>query len=125
LVVPGSEILDRLVRHFTLIPLEQAELAGPARNFRVLGAPGTLGIITPVSHHFCSQCNRIRVTATGVAKGCLFAESRIDLKPALQSASSLLLSRDLKLLVETKPVRHNMSTDECHHQAFSMASIGG
>jgi GTP 3',8-cyclase len=125
LVVSGSEILARLEQQFTLIPLEQAEMAGPARNFRIPGAPGALGVITPVSHHFCSECNRIRVTATGLAKGCLFSESRVDLKPSLLSDSDLLLARALGAIVDNKPVRHQMSPEECHHQAFSMASIGG
>lgn len=125
LVVPGSEILERLSQHFTLIPLEQAEMAGPARNFRILGASGTLGVITPVSHHFCSECNRIRVTASGLAKGCLFDGSQTDLKPSLRSGSTLHLARALGAIVDTKPVRHQMSQEECHHQAFSMSSIGG
>lgn len=125
LVVPGAEILDRLAEHFTLIPAEQAEMAGPARNFLIPGAPGALGVITPVSHHFCSECNRIRVTASGLAKGCLFSESQADLKPSLRSDSDLLLARSLRAIVESKPVCHQMSTQECHHQAFSMASIGG
>jgi cyclic pyranopterin phosphate synthase len=125
MVVPGSEILARLTRHFTLIPQEQAELAGPARNFRIPGAPGTLGVITPVSQHFCSECNRIRVTASGLAKGCLFSDSQVDLKPSLLSGSRLLLARALGAIVAAKPLCHQMSTEECHHQAFSMSSIGG
>lgn len=125
LVVPGAEILARLAQQFTLIPLEQAEMAGPARNFRIPGAPGTLGVITPVSHHFCSECNRIRVTSAGLAKGCLFSESLVDLKPTLSSGSSLFLARALAGIVDTKPLCHQMSPQECHHQAFSMASIGG
>jgi len=91
----------------------------------ILGAPGTLGVITPVSHHFCSACNRIRVTASGLAKGCLFAESQFDLKPSLRTGSNLLLARALGAIVDSKPVSHQMSMEECHHQAFSMSSIGG
>jgi len=125
LVVSGTEILARLEKQFTLIPAEHAEMAGPARNFRIPGAPGALGVITPVSHHFCSECNRIRVTATGLAKGCLFSESQVDLKPSLLSNSDLLLAQALGSIVDTKPVRHQMSPEECHHQAFSMSSIGG
>jgi cyclic pyranopterin phosphate synthase len=125
LVVSGEEILARLGEQFTLIPTEQAEMAGPARNFLIPGAPGALGVITPVSHHFCSECNRIRVTATGLAKGCLFSDSQVDLKPSLLSDSSLLLARALGAIVDTKPARHQMSPEECHHQAFSMSSIGG
>jgi cyclic pyranopterin phosphate synthase len=125
LVVSGAEILSRLSRQFTLIPAEQAEMAGPARNFHIPGAPGALGVITPVSRHFCSECNRIRVTASGLAKGCLFSESQSDLKPSLRSGSGLLLTRALDAIVQSKPVCHQMSTQECHHQAFSMSSVGG
>lgn len=125
LVVPGTEILKRLAQRYTLLPLEHAETAGPARNFRIPGAPGIIGVITPVSHHFCSECNRIRVTATGQAKGCLFSESRTDLKQSLHGNSDVLLTRALAEVIDTKPVQHQMSTEECHHQAFSMSSIGG
>lgn len=125
LLVPGAEILDRLKEQFTLVPLEQAEMAGPARNFRIPGAPGALGVITPVSHHFCSDCNRIRVTASGLAKGCLFSEAQFDLKPALWSGSNVLLAQTLEEIVLGKPASHQMSPEECHHQAFSMSSIGG
>jgi cyclic pyranopterin phosphate synthase len=124
-VVPGDEILARLAQQYTLIPLEQAAAAGPARNFRIPGVPGTLGVITPVSHHFCSECNRIRVTASGMAKGCLFDGSQVDLKPSLRDGSDLLLARTLGGIVDSKPVRHQMTPEECHHQAFSMSSIGG
>ncbi|MDD2850549.1 MAG: GTP 3',8-cyclase MoaA [Desulfuromonadaceae bacterium] len=125
LVVPGAEILARLEQRFTLIPLEQAAMAGPARNFRIPGSHGSLGVITPVSHHFCSECNRIRVTASGLAKGCLFAGDQMDLKSALQSGSNQLLASALCAIVDTKPDRHHMCLEECHHQAFSMSSIGG
>ena len=125
LVVTGSEILSRLAQFFTLLPLEQAEMAGPAKNFRILGTPGVLGVITPVSHHFCSECNRIRVTSSGLAKGCLFSDSQVDLKPFLLADSNLQLARALSKIVDTKPVSHQMNPEECHHQAFSMSSIGG
>ena len=125
LVVPGSEILERLERHVTLIPLEHALMAGPSRNFRIPGAPGTIGVITPISHHFCSECNRIRVTASGMAKGCLFADTQIDLKPALRNGSDELLMNALGGMVHSKPDRHRLSADECHHNPFSMSSIGG
>lgn len=128
LVVPGSEILERLERDFTLIPLDpldQAVMAGPARNFRISGTAGTVGVITPVSKHFCSKCNRIRVTSTGQAKGCLFADAGVDLKPALQAENDLLLTQALTAIVAIKPACHLMNQTECHHQAFSMASIGG
>jgi cyclic pyranopterin phosphate synthase len=125
LVVPGAEILSRLTQQFTLIPLEQAEMAGPARNFRILGSPGIVGVITPVSHHFCSECNRIRVTSSGLAKGCLFSESQVDLKAFVRDGSNEALATALGDIVHSKPDRHQLNPEECHHQAFSMSSIGG
>ena len=125
LVVPGAEIIARLTEQYTLTPLEQAEMAGPARNFSIPGTTGTVGVITPVSEHFCSECNRIRVTASGLAKGCLFSSVQTDLKLSLASGSRLLLARALGDIVDSKPVCHQISQEECHHQAFSMASIGG
>jgi len=125
LVLPGSHILARLAHKFDLIPLEHAETAGPARNFRIAGTAGSIGVITPVSEHFCSRCNRIRVTSTGQAKGCLFAATLVDLKPALQAENDLPLTQALQTIIADKPSCHLMNRAECHHQAFSMASIGG
>ena len=125
LIVPGSEILARIEQELTLLPLEQAQMAGPSRNFRISGTAGIIGVITPVSEHFCSECNRIRVTSTGQAKGCLFADACTDLRPMLLAENDLLLTQALNTIVSTKPPCHLMNPAECHHQAFSMASIGG
>ena len=125
LVVPGSEILARLEPDFRLIPLEQAVLAGPARNYRISGTAGTIGVITPLSEHFCSGCNRIRVTSTGQARGCLFAAAGIDLKPALHAECDQQLTLALTDIVAIKPACHLLNNAQCHHLAFRMASIGG
>jgi cyclic pyranopterin phosphate synthase len=123
--MPGAEILARLTNHHTLVPLEHTEMAGPARNFRILGSTGIVGVITPVSHHFCSECNRIRVTSAGLVKGCLFSETQVDLKTIVRGGSEEALAAALGAIVQSKPDRHQMNPEECHHQAFSMSSIGG
>lgn len=126
LVVPGNEILKRIEQDFGLFSLESPQLAGPARNFRISGTAGTVGVITPISEHFCLDCNRIRITSTGQAKGCLFANTSIDLKPALQAdENNRQLTRTLKGIIAVKPAGHLLNPAECHHEAFSMASIGG
>ena len=125
LVVPGSEILERLSAKFSLQSLERAELAGPAREYRIAGAAGTVGIITPVTGHFCAECNRIRVTSTGRAKGCLFSGDQLDLKPILAKDDAALLEDALRSIVEGKPGRHQMSIDGANHTPFAMSSIGG
>jgi cyclic pyranopterin phosphate synthase len=125
LLVPGDEIINRLESRYQLIKLEQGDLAGPAREFRIAGAPGTIGVITPLSDHFCGNCNRIRVTSAGMVRGCLFSASEYDLKPYLADGSQDLLEQALRNIVSVKPVSHSLSVDDAQHQAFTMAAIGG
>jgi cyclic pyranopterin phosphate synthase len=122
--VPGRELLERIEQRYPLRPLDTADRAGPARNFRIAGAAGTLGVITPISHHFCDRCNRIRVTATGMARGCLFAGCGVDLKPYLQAGDEAL-RQVLRQIVTGKPVRHGLLAAQPAYSPFAMAHIGG
>jgi len=124
LCIPGSEILERIGSRHSLVPLVGTEMAGPARNFKIQGAEGAIGIITPVSGHFCDSCNRIRVTASGVARGCLFSQEGIDLKQYLRSSGDRQLREVLCRLVTGKPGRHRLA-DESEHQPFAMSQVGG
>ena len=125
LVVPGQEILTRLAAKFPLQPVPRHELAGPAREYRIPGAAGTLGIITPVTGHFCGDCNRIRVTSTGRAKSCLFSGDDLDLKPFLGVDDAAPLEDALRRIVVAKPGRHQISRQSAHHTPFAMSAIGG
>ncbi len=125
LAVSGGEILDRLAACFTLDPIEKGMLAGPSRDFRIRGGAGAIGVITAISGHFCSDCNRIRVTSTGMAKSCLFAHEGLDLKPFLAVRDPTVLKNALLRLVGCKPARHGMSSAKNDHRAFAMANIGG
>lgn len=122
--VPGRELLERIERRYPLRPLDVTDRAGPARNFRIVGAAGTLGVIAPISHHFCDRCNRIRITATGMARGCLFAGDGVDLKPYLRAGDELL-REVLRQVVTRKPVWHNLLAAQPAHSPFAMAHIGG
>ena len=125
LVVPGDEIIGRIGARYPLSRVEQGELAGPAREFRIDGAEGTVGIITPLSSHFCGECNRIRVTSAGMARSCLFSDSETDLKPYLAGDDSTRLIEALRSIVGAKPGSHRLSLEESDHNAFTMAAIGG
>jgi cyclic pyranopterin phosphate synthase len=82
---------------------------GPARYFRFDGAPGVIGFISALTHHFCNDCNRLRITADGKLRPCLFSETEIDLKPALRhSSSDDEIERLLRLSIEVKPEGHNI-----------------
>jgi len=125
LVVSGREIFDRLSSRFPLRPVDRSALAGPAKEFRISGAAGTLGIITPVTGHFCADCNRIRVTSTGMAKSCLFSDDELDLKPFLGANDARFLEQALRRVVTSKPGRHQMSPVSASHTPFAMSAIGG
>ena len=125
ITVPGEEILDRLSRRYRLLPMGKEELGGPARYFRIDGAAGAVGVITPVSCHFCGDCNRIRVTSSGVAKGCLFSWQDIDLKPFLRGGNTEGLRKALLDVVRCKPDRHLLSPEGFGGEPFAMSAVGG
>lgn len=125
LVVPSAEILQQLRDHYVLSLIDNGPLAGPAREFTITGARGRLGVIDPLSGHFCGTCNRIRITAAGKVRTCLFSDQEFDLKPVLHLNDVEKLSRQLKALVDDKPACHGLNAPESAHSAFSMADIGG
>ncbi|NCO68178.1 MAG: GTP 3',8-cyclase MoaA [Nitrospirae bacterium CG_4_10_14_0_8_um_filter_41_23] len=83
--------------------------SGPARYFRFNGARGVIGFISPLSNRFCGECSRLRLTADGKLRPCLFSETEIDLKPALRGgAPDDEIERLIKLSIEAKPEGHNL-----------------
>lgn len=125
LTVPSQEILDRIGLKYNCRPIDRKDLAGPAREYRIEGGAGTIGIITPISGHFCGNCNRIRVTSRGIARGCLFSETETDLKPFLKTSDLRGLNEALRGIVTSKPGRHQITACHSGHSPFAMASIGG
>jgi cyclic pyranopterin phosphate synthase len=121
----GSDDILRIIgeRH-TLAPMERVEGAGPARYYSLDGGKGTIGVISPVSKHFCASCNRIRVTSDGFARGCLFGKDSVDLKPYLAQGDDAV-REILTRIIKEKPMRHHISEDETPHFFVPMSSIGG
>jgi cyclic pyranopterin phosphate synthase len=98
---------------------------GPARYFRFPGSQGSVGFISPVSEHFCFQCNRLRLTADGRLRPCLLSDEEIDLKSPLRSGAS---QEDLKGLIEAaaakKPLRHRLAEGQVPSRR-PMTQVGG
>jgi cyclic pyranopterin phosphate synthase len=124
-VVPGREILDRVSKRFGFAEIGRGELAGPAKDYRIRGAAGTIGVITPVTGHFCDGCNRIRVTASGMARGCLFSETETDLKPILRGNDPSELEKILLRIVGTKPGKHRLCEEPAGPSPLGMSRVGG
>jgi len=86
LFVSGKEILDRAQEQLgDLKPVEKEDLAAPADEFKFDGAPGTFGVITPVSEPFCARCSRLRLTADGKIHPCLLTDLDVPVKDAIRS----------------------------------------
>jgi cyclic pyranopterin phosphate synthase len=89
-VVPSDEILDRVSRLGTVTPVAgPARGNGPAEYYRLAGAAGSIGVITPMSHTYCGSCNRVRLTADGRLRTCLFGEHEVNLRDALRAGNAV------------------------------------
>ena len=124
-LVSVSEMKQRLEPLGKLEPYHTSAGNGPAKYFRLPQASGTIGFITPVTEHFCFNCNRLRLTADGNLRPCLLSDEAIDLKQALRSGAS---SAELKGLIEEaiarKPREHHLA-DGCTPQGHSFSQVGG
>jgi len=125
-VVTAAEVMDRVQREMGILePAELGEGNGPARYYRLPGATGTLGFITPVSDHFCQQCNRLRLTADGQLRPCLLSDYEIDLRSVLRRGADIAEIKSVLLQgIAQKPARHHLE-DARHPQTRAMAQIGG
>jgi GTP 3',8-cyclase len=106
-VVPTDEVLARIAALGALAPDEgPARGNGPARYYRLPGAAGTIGVITPMTHTYCGSCNRVRLTADGRLRTCLFGDHEVDLRTPLR-AGEPLAPWFAKALAE-KPQAHDL-----------------
>lgn len=89
-VVPSDDVLERVGRLDRLTPTAgPARGNGPATYFRLAGAAGTVGVITPMTHTYCASCNRVRLTADGRLRTCLFGDHEVDLRTPLRAGTAL------------------------------------
>jgi cyclic pyranopterin phosphate synthase len=110
----------------TLIPVNGDERDGPAARFRLEGAAGELGFISPISSCFCKNCNRLRLTPDGKLRACLFSDNEIDLKSYLRNrCDDEKLKGLLMTALRNKPQRHTIETSLFRKCQRNMAAIGG
>ena len=124
-VVPAGEILTRLDREFGL---EAPDVRGsaPAERYRYRDGRGAVGIIASVTRAFCANCDRIRLTADGQLRTCLFSRREWDLKtPLRQGASDDELEDLLRFAVRHKELKHRINEPGFVRASRSMSQIGG
>jgi cyclic pyranopterin phosphate synthase len=124
--VPSREVMERISGLGSLKKLRFKGI-GPSRNYRINGAEGVIGIISPVSDHFCNFCNRLRLTANGKIRPCLFSRKEIDIRTPMRSgASDDDIDRLFLRSVSVKPEGHKLHTFMSGNSPVtSMSKIGG
>jgi cyclic pyranopterin phosphate synthase len=126
LMVPGREILERLQQRFPLKPLVSLNAAETARRWALPDGRGEIGIIAPVSEPFCGHCNRLRLTADGKIRTCLFSVVEHDLRGLARAGATDDTLRDfLRSVVWQKEARHHIGEPEFVQPERTMSCIGG
>ena len=125
-LITTEEIKEVLAPFGEMVPVEKKFGVGPADVFKLPGAKGRIGFISPISNHFCSYCNRLRITADGRLRLCLMSEQEFDLKRFLRQNTGLLdLRRHLREVVKFKPASHLLDQTVKPLNGRSMNRIGG
>lgn len=123
----ADEILRRVEGIAPLVPAQSVNSNGPASHYRFEGAPGKIGIISPISHHFCHSCNRLRLTSDGKLRTCLFSTEETDILALLrQGALDEEIVGEMRRSIARKPERHTLDQDvlrKCISRP--MVAIGG
>jgi cyclic pyranopterin phosphate synthase len=124
LYVPNDEVIAALQRDHQLTPIRSMDGAGPAHYFQLDGGEAKLGFISPISHHFCASCNRIRISADGQARGCLLSNETTDLVPYLARGDEAI-REILTTIIRKKPLKHEAPESIMAQGWVPMSAIGG
>jgi cyclic pyranopterin phosphate synthase len=127
MVVSGREIHDRINEKFPLTPVEVARGSETSSRYRFKdGGPGEVGIIAPVTEPFCGACSRIRLTADGQIRTCLFSTVEHSLRDVLRSgATRTEVVEFIESVVMKKEPRHYINDPQFVAPSRSMSFIGG
>ncbi len=123
--VPAAEMKAAIEAELGPLTALPAHPGSPAREWKLAGAPGAIGFITPVTEHFCGECNRLRLTADGRLISCLLRGGEVDVREALRRGADDEALRSLLLgSVALKPSGHHL--EACGPTvARGMSGIGG
>lgn len=126
--VSNQEVLDRIRAIADIEPVGFSPGDGPARYFRFPNGKGNFGVISPLSHNFCEACNRVRLTAEGLLRLCLFGDAQIDLRTPVRQGATREELKDIILdSMAIKPERHYLveKGHEASETLIGMSQVGG
>ena len=125
-MVTADEIFERLAPHVTLTPADRERGSAPAEEFFVDGGPATVGIIASVTRPFCGDCDRVRLTADGQIRNCLFAREESDLRTAMrEGATDAELADRWRIATLAKLPGHGIDDPSFLQPSRPMSAIGG
>jgi cyclic pyranopterin phosphate synthase len=115
MVVPSDEVLSRIQHALGALTRSEgpARGNGPAAYYELEGAAGSIGVITPMTHTYCGSCNRVRLTADGRLRTCLFGDHEVDLREPLRAGLALA------------PFVHQALADKPQEHALLSHRVGG
>ncbi|MBW1803043.1 MAG: GTP 3',8-cyclase MoaA [Deltaproteobacteria bacterium] len=126
--ISTREIFNRIETLADLRPIGRNPLGldGPAERYAFEGARGEIGFIGALSHHFCDNCNRLRLTADGQLRGCLFSDQETDIKTPLREGIEDINLLDLiRVTIQNKPENHGLMKSSPRKCVRQMNMIGG
>lgn len=125
-MITADEIFELLRPHFTLTPSGRSRGSAPAEEFAIDGGPSTVGIIASVTRPFCGDCDRVRLTADGQIRNCLFAREESDLRAALRAdASDTDIAQRWRDAMWIKRPGHGIDDEGFLQPTRPMSAIGG
>jgi len=124
--ISAATVLEEIGRLGDLHEVDGPSGNGPARYFAFPGAAGAVGVISPLSHDYCDRCNRVRLTADGRLRLCLFGDQHIDLRTPLRAgASDEHIGKLLQGAMRIKPQRHHLQLGQAGSRMRAFSEIGG
>jgi cyclic pyranopterin phosphate synthase len=125
-LVPGREVFERISQVFPLVASDGQSGPAPAERFRFVDGTGEIGLISSVTQPFCATCNRLRLTADGSIRNCLFSDDELTVRDALrQGHGDEVIARMLRQSVWAKFPGHAINEPDFLRPARSMSMIGG
>ena len=126
--ISAQDVVELASRSAGFVPDDSDRAnGGPARMYRIAGGAGRFGVISPLSEHFCDTCNRLRITADGKLRTCLFSTKEYRLRAMLRNPALGLAAvrRVIALALRTKPLGYEVLDPGAAGKTRGMSAIGG
>lgn len=126
-ILKTDQLKEKVAQKYMLLPVMESEKTGPAKLFEIPGFAGKIGFIDPYAEHFCSTCNRIRLTSLGKLKWCLFSNDGLDVRGFIRDGNSdaSLMQWIQERIVLDKPEHHPPIISDMIHVNTVFSQVGG